>query len=200
LEQGKSGTARKTGMKEITKNTAEEINEKHLALLGLARRGLDSAIEIGLLLQRQKESLHHGEWGEWVNANLSFDERQARKYVQLADNRELLANRNCDSDLGIDAAIKEIRKIKAEEEEPDPLEDLFALAEKMGERDGIDCRQVPRVLNQIRDLSGQQISRIREWETTLKAAMKTWHQGESLSEDEREKVRKALNWHQEEGW
>lgn len=120
--------------------------------------------------------------------------------MQVAENRQLLLNDNRNCHLGIDAALKEIRALKAREKESDPMADLFELAETLGERDGFDTRQIPKAINQIKDLAGQHVTRIREWETTLRAAMKTWAEGKTLSDEDKIKVHRALNWHQEIGW
>lgn len=45
------------------------------------------AIEIGRLLTEQKAELAHGEWIPWVESNLAFGERQARRYMRIYENR-----------------------------------------------------------------------------------------------------------------
>jgi hypothetical protein len=45
---------------------------------------LEHAAECGRLLQQAKEACPHGQWLTWVEANLSFKERQAQKYMRIA--------------------------------------------------------------------------------------------------------------------
>ena len=45
-------------------------------------------LRLGELLVKQKASLKHGEFGEWVRANLSMTEQMALSWMDLYRNRE----------------------------------------------------------------------------------------------------------------
>jgi phage N-6-adenine-methyltransferase len=62
---------------------AQAIEAEHQAAVGAARVSLEHAARCGALLleaQAQCETL----WSQWVDANLSFGERQAQKYMRLS--------------------------------------------------------------------------------------------------------------------
>src|SRR6516162_4935963 len=71
-------------------NVAAEINRLHNGIVGALRNTVTDAIEIGRLLTEHKASLAHGEWLPWLEANLSFDDRTARRYASLYENRAKL--------------------------------------------------------------------------------------------------------------
>ena len=48
-----------------------------------AQSVLQSAIEIGRLLCEAKDKLHHGEWGEWLRANVSYSVSNANNMMRL---------------------------------------------------------------------------------------------------------------------
>ena len=85
---------------------AERINALHGQALAAAHTSIERAIECGRLLLQAKASIGHGGWLDWVEANLSFGDRQARKYMRVAANGEEIVKRNCGSDLGINEALK----------------------------------------------------------------------------------------------
>lgn len=96
---------------------AERINSLHAEMTGHMSMAVKKAILIGELLLEQKHSLEHGEWIPWVNENLVFGDRQARKYMRV------YTNRNSGSDL-IDGAssINAAVSLLAESKEVEPLE------------------------------------------------------------------------------
>ena len=76
-------------MNEINKNIADEINRlQHLATKS-ANEAMEHAKAIGLLLIQKKAELPHGEYGKWVDANLLVTMRQAQRYVNVAEGKEL---------------------------------------------------------------------------------------------------------------
>jgi hypothetical protein len=77
---------------------ATEINREHEAALGAVRTGLEHARKAGELLLR---------WLPWLRTDLRIKERQARKYMQVAQRLdELVSNVHSDADLSIDGALK----------------------------------------------------------------------------------------------
>ena len=71
-------------------NIATEVNRLHDGIVGALRNTVTDAIQIGRLLERQKRSLGHGEWMPWLKANVRFDDRTARRYASLYENRDKL--------------------------------------------------------------------------------------------------------------
>lgn len=58
-----------------------------------AKKGyVNSVIELGERLLEAKEKVPFGQWEEWVkrNSEFRFDERQARKFMQIASNKLLV--------------------------------------------------------------------------------------------------------------
>ena len=66
---------------------------------------LSHAIGAGRELIDQKRSMAHGEFGKWCRDNLTFTERHAQRYMQLAKTDTRVA---FDPDLGIKAAIEAV--------------------------------------------------------------------------------------------
>lgn len=65
--------------------TAKEINEAHQFAKECAETAIEHAIRCGQLLQRKKDELGHGAFGEWVETYCKFSYRSARSYMQAAD-------------------------------------------------------------------------------------------------------------------
>jgi Protein of unknown function (DUF3102) len=82
-----------------TAETARTINELHRSIVS----SVQSAVRIGEMLTKIKESLPHGEWLPWVTKNLEFCDRTARRYIRLWEQRAKL---DIVSDLGMAAAFR----------------------------------------------------------------------------------------------
>jgi hypothetical protein len=78
-----------TDMNEINKNIADEINRLHQLATQSANEAMEYAKSVGLLLIQKKSELPHGEYGKWVDANLLVTMRQAQRYVNVAEGKEL---------------------------------------------------------------------------------------------------------------
>jgi len=76
-------------MSELNKNIADEINRLHQLATKSANEAMEHAKAIGLLLIQKKVELPHGEYGKWVDANLLVTMRQAQRYVNVAEGKEL---------------------------------------------------------------------------------------------------------------
>ena len=63
---------------------AQHIEHEHQAAHQAARTALEHALECGRLLIQAKGDVGHGGWLPWVEANLSFGQRQASNYMRLA--------------------------------------------------------------------------------------------------------------------
>lgn len=74
---------------EITTLTtlANGIRQKHQAALDAAANAVTLAREAGELLIEAKAQVEHGQWSDWLKANVQFSERTAQGYMRLA--REL---------------------------------------------------------------------------------------------------------------
>ena len=83
----------------IEKNRITEICTLHAEVAALWKASLMKAIRIGQLLSEQKAKLEHGEWEPWMQKNLPFSGRTARRYMGVYANRELIAKTDSVSDL-----------------------------------------------------------------------------------------------------
>jgi hypothetical protein len=100
---------------------AAEIKTEYAAYLADMKSGVTRANRLGRLLVQAKADCRHGQWLPWVKENLPFGERQARKYLRIAEKWDELSNRNRDADLGIDAALKLLVKEPGPEPEEGPI-------------------------------------------------------------------------------
>lgn len=64
-------------------DNAAAIADLHWQIVSNARKSLELAMQIGELLQLQKQRLQHGQWGNWIRAKLPFTQRTANNYVRL---------------------------------------------------------------------------------------------------------------------
>jgi Protein of unknown function (DUF3102) len=95
---------------------AAQIEREHQAAYGAALSAIEHAIRCGELLIQAKASVPHGQWLPWLEANVSFADRQARKYMRVAKHADQIRNSN--SDLTIDGALK---ALAAPKDQPDEL-------------------------------------------------------------------------------
>lgn len=72
-------------MSKLPVPTAKEINEAHDRAKALAENAVSWAIKCGQLLQRKKDELGHGKFGEWAKTYCDFSYRSARAYMQAAE-------------------------------------------------------------------------------------------------------------------
>jgi hypothetical protein len=82
-----------------TNDVTEEINRLHGEIVEFGRVTLEKAFRIGQLLTEQKQSLPHGQFGNWIASNLPFSDRTARNYMRLHRERGRLKTETA-SDLG----------------------------------------------------------------------------------------------------
>lgn len=83
------------------------------------RQGIEHYIAAGEALVKAKKLCGHGRWLEWVQKNLCFGDRQARKLMRLYHERDRLKS-ELNSDLTIDAAGQILARRDDEEESPAP--------------------------------------------------------------------------------
>ena len=82
---------------------ARQIEAEHRAAVDAAHNAIERASACGRLLIQAKARAGHGQWLAWVAAHLSFGDRQARKYMQLAQYRDQIGLEN--ADLTLDGAL-----------------------------------------------------------------------------------------------
>lgn len=90
---------------------ATSINSEHDEVMGTVRRGLQHARRAGLSLMLAKEKVAHGQWGEWVNQNLTFSERTVQGYMQIARKWDelqgiILQKAQDPADIGLEKALR----------------------------------------------------------------------------------------------
>jgi hypothetical protein len=64
---------------------AVQINTAHDLVESSFREGVGHAIHAGELLIAAKKQVLHGEWEKWLRANVRFQARTARAYMQIAE-------------------------------------------------------------------------------------------------------------------
>lgn len=89
---------------------AGAIRLAHASFGEAAEEAAARAIEAGTLLIEAKELVSHGQWASWLNANVGFSERTARRYMQLARSG---LKRPRVAELGIRGAAEAIAKARA---------------------------------------------------------------------------------------
>ncbi len=62
----------------------EVIHAEHEAAIHKARDAIEHARRCGEMLIKVKSSLKHGGWLPWLNANITFSESTAQRYMQVA--------------------------------------------------------------------------------------------------------------------
>lgn len=70
-----------------------------------ARQAIEDSIEIGRLLAEIKNQVPHGSWIGYIEENFEFGERQAQKYIRLAENSERVLEKRTDSSYLTEGAI-----------------------------------------------------------------------------------------------
>lgn len=92
-----------------------KIEAAYAASVRSARTTIAHAVECGKLLLEAKAGVPHGYWLNWVEANLTIDERTARRFMRLARLGPELANRSSMTDLEtITAALALFAEPKSE--------------------------------------------------------------------------------------
>ena len=75
-------------MSEITTTTVQRIQTLAAELETLGKTALGKAVEAGNLLRECKAGLAHGGWLPWLEANFTFTDRTARRWMKLAEDVE----------------------------------------------------------------------------------------------------------------
>jgi hypothetical protein len=85
---------------------AKLANAKHQLASDATKSAFERWVEVGEILIAAKAKVNHGEWGDWVQANLEFNVRQASKYMKCANYNSEIANRQSTADLtSLDHAV-----------------------------------------------------------------------------------------------
>jgi hypothetical protein len=98
-------------------DVVEEINHEHELFIDSMRGGIEHAVRIGDLLNKQKEKVPHGEWEIWVQMNCSFGVKQSVRYMKIASkasSRSVFENAT--------SIHEAIRLISAADPKPKPAE------------------------------------------------------------------------------
>ncbi len=99
-------------------NLAAEINAEHRACEAAVASAVNHAVSAGEMLLEVKQSLRHGGWLKWLDANFSGSRRHAQRYMQLASYRERVnATRmsHLESQSSITGALRAIQSEEAKE-------------------------------------------------------------------------------------
>jgi hypothetical protein len=112
------------------KNLAERIRAEHQAVITAATDMVRHAIEAGRLLIEAKAQVNHGGWLPWLEEHCELSERQAQRYMRLAERMPKLLEANPSrvsdlSTLSIRGALAMLATPR--EEEPEPVTLPFEL-------------------------------------------------------------------------
>lgn len=138
-------------MNNIEKSRVTEIVALHQEIKGLLKMSVEKAMQIGKLLDEQKDGCDHGEFTPWVEANLPFTHMTATKYMKLYRNRRLV-RRSLKSkpDLLLTEAYELIQKPKTVKSRA--VSDDFQKAEKLVENIEKNAKRLSRNVIDLRDL------------------------------------------------
>jgi hypothetical protein len=82
----------------LFQDAAKEIRELHQSVMNRGRAMvkvgqtmLKEAIRLGEILSKVKGKLEHGQWLPWLNANVSFHQTQANRYMRCFEKRDKLS-------------------------------------------------------------------------------------------------------------
>jgi Protein of unknown function (DUF3102) len=84
-----------TSQSNVTATLADKANACHLAACRAANDSVRFATEAGKALLEAKQIVGHGRWLQWVKKNLTFTDRTARYYMQLANLPETRSETRC---------------------------------------------------------------------------------------------------------
>ena len=74
---------------DIRTTIASEINEHHAIATAKAGEAIHHAKEAGRLLLEVKAALPHGEFGKWLEQNITVSVRQAQRYIAVAEGKQV---------------------------------------------------------------------------------------------------------------
>lgn len=122
--------ATKTSRVQLATRIQKEIRLSQKAFA----KSIEHAVEAGKLLLQAKRGLNHGQWGEWLEENVSVTERQAQKYMRLAKNKPKLdkSNPNWSSEMTIAEALQSLSELMrdANGSQPPSHDDVLKLDPK----------------------------------------------------------------------
>ena len=71
-------------MRSLTINAdAKEINQLHGEIMAAVKTTLEKAIRVGELLTERKRKCQHGEWLQWLEANVQMGQKTVWNYTQV---------------------------------------------------------------------------------------------------------------------
>jgi len=74
---------------DIRTTIASEINEHHAIATAKAGEAIQHAKAAGRLLLEVKAALPHGEFGKWLEQNITVSVRQAQRYIAVAEGKQV---------------------------------------------------------------------------------------------------------------
>jgi hypothetical protein len=70
---------------------ADQIKAAYAAIGEACKDVVNRAIVMGDLLNQAKQRVGHGNWAGWLQDNCSLSERTAQRYMNIADNKQKIA-------------------------------------------------------------------------------------------------------------
>jgi hypothetical protein len=90
---------------------SEAIDKAHRDVLSAVEKVFDRVVYCGGLLTAKKATLAHGEWLPWIEANLSFSNKTAERYMECYAHRDALSNSTRMSNLNNPLSINDMLRI-----------------------------------------------------------------------------------------
>jgi len=69
---------------------AQRIKTELYLISNVAKDFVARAMDVGDLLNKAQNTEGHGNWGQWLEKNCGLSDRSARRYMRMADNRQML--------------------------------------------------------------------------------------------------------------
>lgn len=95
-------------------NIVAEINREHALAQKASEIAVEHGLRVGELLLQVKESLPHGEFGNWLAQNVTVSERQAQRYMRHAKGLPVLRSMKSDTVSFLEHDKESITRIVAE--------------------------------------------------------------------------------------
>lgn len=111
----------------------DQIRRLHGEIGTLLQSSLEKAATIGELLTRKKAELEHGQFTPWIEENLPFGDRMARKYMRVYEHRNQIENGTTGSDLGVTKLLETVKTPKKPPTAPRQRPRIEAKGNKGGE-------------------------------------------------------------------
>lgn len=96
----------------VTETAIEELNRLHEEIQTNLRKTVEQAIRAGEILTTVRNSVEHGKFLPWIEANCSFSDKTAEKYMKLTAHRDKI-----ESSSNLQDAYRVVERLETEEKQ-----------------------------------------------------------------------------------